>query len=89
MYILEVIERNILLGDFNVGTEIKQRKHSRENYYLKSHIRQLTCYKNTNNLTCIDLILTNISRNINSMAVIETGLSDFHLLSLISYEKIH
>lgn len=89
MYILEVIERNILLGDFIVETENKKRKDSRENYYLKRHIMQLTCYKNPNNLTCIDLILTNISRNINSIAVIGTGLSDFHLLSLISYEKIH
>ena len=75
-----VYQNNSEYGHFN---------YTHENYYLKSHIRQLTCYKNTNNLTCIDLMLTNISRNINSIAVIETGLSDFHLLSLISYEKIH
>ena len=31
---------------------------------------------------CIDLILTNIPRGFQSIYVIETGLSDFHLMTL-------
>ena len=51
-------------------------------YNLISLIKQPTCYKNPNNPTCIDLILSNTSRNFQSTCVIETGLSDFHLMTL-------
>ena len=51
-----------------------------ENYDLKSLIKQPTCYKNPNNLTCIDLILNNWS--FQSTCVIETELPDFHMMIL-------
>ena len=41
---------------------------------------KLTCFKNPDNPSCIDLILTNCSRSIQNSGVIETGLSDFHKL---------
>ena len=44
---------------------------------------QLTCYKNPNKPTCIDLILTNVPRMFQSTCVLETGLSDFHLMTVI------
>ena len=51
----------ILLGDFNVEVNDNHIKKSFcENYGLKNLIRQLTCYKNPRNTTCIDLILTNV-----------------------------
>ena len=37
-------------------------------------------FKNPNNPSCIDLILTNCSRSFQNSGVIETGLSDFHKL---------
>ena len=39
-----------------------------------------TCFKNPDNPSCIDLILTNCSRSFQNSSVIETGLSDFHKL---------
>ena len=47
-------------------------------YNFKSLIHVPTCYKNPNNPSCIDLILTNSPRSFQSSCAIETGLSDFH-----------
>ena len=41
-------------------------------------VRKLTSHKNSENLTCIDLMLTDVPRSFQSTCVIETGLSDFH-----------
>ena len=43
--------------------------------------------KNANNPTCIDLILTNILRRFKITWVIETGPSDFHVMSLTVVRK--
>ena len=59
----------------------------RENCNLKTLIKQLTCYKNPDNPTCIDLILTNVARNFHSTCVLEIGLSDFHLMTLTVMRK--
>ena len=45
---------------------------------LKTLIKQKTCFKNPENPTCIDLILTNSPRSFQNSSVFETGLSDFH-----------
>ena len=73
---------------FNVGTEDHYyMKLFCENYYLKSLIRQPTCYKNPDNPTCIDLILTNVPRSFQSTCVLETGLSDYHFMALTVMRK--
>ena len=53
-----------------------------DNYSLKSLIRQPTCYKKFEKPTSIDLILTKMPRSFQSSCVIETGLSDFPLMTL-------
>ena len=58
-----------------------------ENYNLQNLIKQPTCYKNTFRPTSIDLILTNVPRSFQSTCVIETGLSDFHLMTLTVMKK--
>ena len=58
-----------------------------ENYNLKSLTKQPTCYKNPNKPTCIDLILTNVPRMFQSTCVLETGLSDFHLMAVTVTKK--
>ena len=61
-----------------------------ENYGLNNLIRQPAFYKNPCNPVCIDLILTNVPRSFQSTCVVETGLSDFHLMTLTvmrSFEK--
>ena len=47
-------------------------------YNLRSLIKEPTCYKNTNNPTCIDLLLTNGEKLFQNSTTIQTGLSDFH-----------
>ena len=59
-----------------------------DNYGLKSLIRQPTCYKCPSNPTCIDLIVTNVPQKFQSTCVLETGLADFHLMTVIVMRKI-
>ena len=49
-------------------------------YNLKSLVKQKTCFKNPDNPSCIDLILTNSPRSFQDSSVFETGFSDFHKL---------
>ena len=73
----------LILGDFNSKVTDKLMKEFCENYNLKSLINVPTCYKNPERPTCIDLCLTNSPRNFQSSCVVETGLSDFHKMTII------
>ena len=55
---------------------------------LKSLIKQPTCFKNPDNTSCIDLIFASTPRSFHSTCVIETGLSDFHRMT-VSVLKMH
>ena len=56
-------EKIIMFGDFDIEITENHMKSFRENYDLKNLIKQPTCYKNPTNLTCINLLLTNVSRS--------------------------
>ena len=43
-----------------------------------SPLHEPVCYKNPENTSCIDLILTNSPRSFEDSCVVEAGLSDFH-----------
>ena len=77
----------MILGDFNVGIDEVHMKFFCEAYNLTNLIKQPTCYKNPDNPTCIDLILTNDPRTFQSTGAIERGLSGFHLLTLTIMRK--
>ena len=47
-----------------------------------SLIKDSTCFKSVENPSCIDLILTNRPKSFQKSLVIETGLSDFHKLTI-------
>ena len=51
-------------------------------YNFQYLIKEPTCYKNPNNPKCIDLIITNRQRTFQNSCVIDTGLSDFHKMTL-------
>ena len=53
-------EKILILDDFNVGLEEQRMKAFCDNYNLTSLIKQPICYKNLNNSTSIDLILTHL-----------------------------
>ena len=51
-------------------------------YNLKNMIKEPTCYKSLENPLCIDLIFTNRYNSFQNTSVIESGLSDFHKLTI-------
>ena len=53
---------------------------------LKSLINEPTCFKNPEKPTCIDLILTNRPAYFQLSTVLDTGLSDFHLLTVAEFK---
>ena len=67
-----------MLGDFNSCLEDSPMKTFEEIYKLRNLIKEPTYFKNPENLTSIDLILTNKPLSFKNTYVIETELSDFH-----------
>ena len=56
-------ENIILMGDFNSEMSEEPMQIFCNTYNLKSLVSKPTCYKNIENPSCIDLILTNKSSN--------------------------
>ena len=77
----------LVLVDFKIGIDEPHMKSFCEKYNPTNLIKQPTCYKNPYNPMCIDLTLTNVPRTFQSTCVIETGLSDFHLMTLTIMRK--
>ena len=75
-------DKYLCIGDFNSGTSETALRNFFDLYKLKNLVRELTCFKTSDNLSCIDLFLTNCSRSFQDTLVIETGLSDFHKMNL-------
>ena len=75
-------ENLILLGDFNAEVSNSFMESFCEIYNVRSLIKKPTCFKNSENPTCIDLILTNHKKSFQNSKLIETGLSDFHKLTV-------
>ena len=78
----------MIFGDFNVEVDDQNMKTFCDSYSLRSLIKQPTCYKNPSHHKCIDSIIVNIvPRSFQTICVIETGLSDFRLMTLTVTEK--
>ena len=81
----------IILGDFNSEIDEDIMIEFCNLFTLKNLIKDPTCYKNHNNPSCIDLILTNKPKSFQNSQTVETGLSDFHKLIIsvlkTSYRK--
>ena len=50
-------------------------------------ITEPTCYRNPEKPTCIDLILTNSPRQFQAKLTLETGLSDFHKMTVAAFKS--
>ena len=53
-----------------------------DTYDLRILTTEPTCYKNPENRTCIELILANYPRSFQNSCVFETGLADFHKMTV-------
>ena len=67
-----------LMGDFNADKNKTSLKDFCQLYNLKHLIKVPTCYKNPENPSIIDLMLTNSPYSYQNSCAIEIGLSDFH-----------
>ena len=73
----------IFIGDFNVGIDENSMKHFCDINCLKSLIEEPICFKT---LTNLHLILTNRSNLFQHSSTFETGLPDFHLLTVTEFK---
>ena len=81
----------ILLGDFNCEDTETSLSNFLHQYDAKNLVKEKTCFKNANNPSCIDLIITNRPNLFQHTTTLSTGLSDFHKMVITmfkaSYEK--
>ena len=75
-------ENIILIGDYNSEMYEDAMSGFCSTYNLKNLVNNPTCFKNIDNPSCIDLILTNKPRCFQNTSVIETSISDFHKLTV-------
>ena len=85
-------EHFIIVRGFNTEVPQTSMKVFCDSYEFKNLIKDATCYKNPENPSCIDLILTNNPNSFQNSGVIETGLSDFHKMTVTvmktTFEKL-
>ena len=72
----------LLMGDLNSEMSDHHLEEFCANYCLKNLITQPTCYKNLNNPSCIDVMITNHNKCFQHSTTLETGLSDFHKMTI-------
>ena len=77
----------IFIGDFNASTNHNSMINFCDLNGLRNLINAPTCYKNFDNPISIDLIPTNRPSFFQRSAVFETGLSDFHLLTITEFKR--
>lgn len=58
-----------------------------DTYFLKNLIKLCTCYKNPENPTCINLMLTNVPVSFHITLELEADLIDFHFNTLAFMRK--
>ena len=71
----------VVLGDLNTEISNSFIEQFCASYNLKSLIKEPTCFKSVDNLSCIDLILGNHLKCFQNSGVFETGISDFRKLT--------
>ena len=80
-------ERFILIGDFNINENDQMLVDFNHQYNSKNIVKDPTCFKNINNPSTIDLIITNSPRSCWNTKSFSNGLSDFHALVLTTLNK--
>ena len=77
------------MGDFNVDVKEVSLHLFYNQYKLRSLNKDPACYKNIDNPSSIDLLLTNSAKSFESSCTIETGFSDFHKLVVTVLNEKH
>ena len=85
---IKIYDSFLIVGDFNSEMTESAMKNFCGTYHLHNLIKDPTCYKNPDKPSCIGLLLTNFPKSFLKSQTLETGLSDFHKLTL-TVLKIH
>ena len=75
-------EHLFIMGDLNSEVKEKYLTEFCQLYNLKNLINMPTCFKIPSNPSCIDVMLTNHPRSFQNSLAIDTGLSDFHRMTV-------
>ena len=75
-------DNSLVIGDLNSDVCEIAISEFCETYSLQNLVKDPTCYKNPSKPTSIDLILTNFPKSFQHTQIVETGLSNFHKLTL-------
>ena len=78
----QTYDRFILIGNFNLNETDPLMSEFFHNNDSKNLVKENTCFKNPNNLSCIDLFITNSSGSFQNTTTLATGLSDCHKMIL-------
>ena len=87
-YYMQYLDNFLLLGDFNAEINEKPMSAFCDTYNLKNIVTGPTCFKNPTNPSSVDLILTNKYRSFTDNINLESGLSDFHLLTTCTMRSV-
>ena len=72
----------LIIGDFNSEISEEAMNDFSQMYNLKNLIKEPTCFKNPNNPSSIDIMLTNHKNSFHGSSTVETGLSDHHKMTV-------
>ena len=81
-------EKLTLMGDFNITTSNPVLSHFLDMFALSPLNINPTCFKNSKNPSCIDLLLTNFKPSFMKTNIFETGISDHHKM-ISTIMKLH
>ena len=79
---MKIYENFLIACDFNSEMTDSAMEKFCVAYHLHNLIKDPTCFKNPDKPSCIDLLPTNFSKSFLKSQTLETGLSDFHKLTL-------
>ena len=80
-------ENLLMLGDWNSTVSENDMAGFCEMYNLENLIKEPTCFKSDENPSSIDIILTNKKASFQNTMTVETGLSDFHKMTVTVMKK--
>ena len=79
---LSKYENLLMLGDWNSAVTEEGMATFCDTYGLENLIKEPTCFKSNENPSSIDVILTNKKHSFQNSMTVETGLSDFHKMTV-------
>ena len=74
----QIFDKFLLAGDFNIKETDPVMSEFLFNNDSKNLVQQRTCFKSTNNPSCIGLFVTNSPRIFQNTLTFSSGLFDFH-----------